>query len=71
MMDAFMSKSVTHSRFNTSSVLINQTDNRKKQLCKPIFVLMIAALSFLIVGCSALNALEPTAVLISDIKGSI
>ncbi|WP_435948964.1 hypothetical protein [Psychrobacter sp. DM8] len=66
-----MSKSVTYSQFNTSSVLTYQTDNQKNQPHKPIFVLMIATLSFLTVGCSALNALEPTAILISDIKGSI
>nr|WP_317198861.1 hypothetical protein [uncultured Psychrobacter sp.] len=66
-----MSKLMPKSNFNIATKLIYQTDSRRNQIRKPIFVLMIAALSSLTVGCSALNALEPTAVLISDIKNSI
>jgi hypothetical protein len=47
----------------------NDVKNRKAtEITLP---LIIAALSFSAVGCSTLQALEPTAILISDIKNSI
>lgn len=42
-----------------------------KKTIKTSYILIIAALSFLTIGCNTLQALEPTAILISDIKNSI
>lgn len=42
-----------------------------KALIKTMLALIIAAWSFSAVGCSTLQALEPTAILISDIKNSL
>ncbi|WP_201617184.1 hypothetical protein [Psychrobacter urativorans] len=44
---------------------------RHEKATKITFTLIIAALSFSAVGCNTLQALEPTAILISDIKNSI
>ncbi len=46
-----------------------QTNHSK--INNAMFILMMGIFSFSAMGCSALNALEPTAVLISDIKNSI
>lgn len=49
-----------------------KTSNHKsawhEKVTKITFTLIIAALSFSAVGCNTLQALEPTAILISDIK---
>ncbi|WP_321156096.1 hypothetical protein [Psychrobacter sp. LV10R520-6] len=69
-----MSSSI-HSRLSKrrrllkSKYQLNDVKNRKAT--KTTFALIIAALSFSVVGCSTLQALEPTAILISDIKNSL
>ena len=49
----------------------SDTQGRHEKVIKITLALVIIALSFSAVGCSTLQALEPTAILISDIKNSI
>ena len=44
--------------------------NQYRKLTKLAFASVILACSFMSVGCNTLQALEPTAILISDIKNS-
>ena len=49
----------------------NDKQKRYKTATTLTFTCIIAALSFSAVGCQTLQALEPTATLISNIKNSI
>ncbi|MBP2280827.1 hypothetical protein H4W00_001640 [Psychrobacter sp. PL19] len=46
-------------------------DIKNMNATKITLPLIIAVLSFLTVGCNTLQALEPTAILISDIKNAL
>ena len=58
-------------KFKRPSGSANYEKAKSKEVTKITFALIIASLSFSAVGCSTLQALEPTAILISDIKNSI
>ena len=49
----------------------NHNEAQYKPIKKITFTLIISALSLSAVGCNTLQALEPTAILISDIKSVI
>lgn len=69
-----MSSSV-HSRLSKRIRLLKckyqSSDGKNRKATEMTLPLIIAALSFSAVGCSTLQALEPTAILISDIKNSL
>ncbi len=58
-------------KFQNRSKNAKHKRSRHEKVTKITFSLIIAALSSLAVGCNTLQALEPTAILISNIKHSI